>query len=131
MSFIWYTGLEEELFGDTPPPLLPSQQSTAGKPTDTTVELNPGSGGDSMDESNILVADFATGGAPASIGKRPRVVLGAEQDRTGIEPVRESSTLNGLPVVDAELRQMLRGMLDQRRRRLELLESLAVRALGR
>lgn len=45
------------------------------KPNDTTTVLNPGTGGDSMDESSVPQDDATT------IAKRPRVVLGRDDGK--------------------------------------------------
>ena len=98
---------------------------------DTTTTLNSGTGGDSLDESNILEADFATGAAPVSVGKRPRVVIGGEMSRDAlIEPMREGDGY-ALPVVDMEARAMLAEILECDQRIVELLEAFVSAALSK
>lgn len=98
---------------------------------DTTTTLNPGVGGDSMDESNILEATYATGAAPASVGKRPRVVIGGETSRSAIvEPLMDTEGY-ALPVVDVEARRMLGQILECDQRISELLEAFVSAALSK
>lgn len=96
---------------------------------DTTTELNPGTGGDVMDESNVLEPSFATGAAPASVGKRPRVVLGGQKSREAIiEPIQDGEGY-ALPVVDLEARALLAQILESDQRTRELLEILVANAV--
>lgn len=98
---------------------------------DTTTTLNPGAGGDSMDESNVLEPTFSTGAAPTSVGKRPRVVIGGEQGRAVVvEPIMDTEGY-ALPTVDVEARKMLGQILECDERIAELLEAFVAAALRR
>lgn len=75
--------------------------------TDTTTTLNPGSGGDAMDESLVTQSDGAT------LAKRPRVDVGYQSSdgKTG-RLVDES---RGLPVRDETARTHLEQMAEEMR----------------
>jgi hypothetical protein len=61
---------------------------------DTTTTLNPGVGGDSLDESAVYDKDGTL------LGKRARVVLGGEQSRNAVvEPVLVGAGQYGIPVL--------------------------------
>lgn len=98
---------------------------------DTTTTLNSGTGGDVLDESNVLEASFTTGAAPASVGKRPRVVIGGQDERASlIEPLRDVSGF-ALPVVDVEARRMLAEMHASMARIEEMIAAYVTAALAR
>lgn len=70
-------------------------------PNDTTTELNPGSGGDTMDETSVVQSDGETS------AKRPRVDVGfAGDDEQG----RLVAKGNPLPVSNEEVREVLQGI---------------------
>jgi hypothetical protein len=71
--------------------------------TDTTTVLNPGSGGDSMDESSVVQADGST------TAKQPRVhvAFGADDVRS-----RLVSNSSPLPVADERALALLQQMAD-------------------
>lgn len=102
-----------------------------GAPEDTTSTLGTGAGGTVIDESNILVPSFITGAAPASVGKRPRVVIGGTGARATQVLTTGKKYQGQLHVVDVELRKCLAAMLDERRLRLALLEKVIHRMVGR
>lgn len=97
---------------------------------DTTTVLNPGVGGDSMDESRIIEQNLTTG-AVDLVGKRPRVCIGGEIERDVIvEPENEGDGSYSLPVVDRDVRQRLANIEAQMTRIADLLEVLVTSATG-
>jgi len=77
--------------------------------TNTTTVLNPGVGGDTMDETAVYENDST--GVPTLVGKRPRVTIGGENDRSAIiEPNVENDGTVSLPVADGEARNLLMKM---------------------
>lgn len=98
----------------------------------TTTVLNPGVGGDTMDE--VQAYEDNSQGVPTAVGKRPVVALGggtAKRDAI-IEPVMDPSTgLYSLPTQDQELRNLLAAILDTNMRILERLDALTDAALGK
>lgn len=95
---------------------------------DTSTTLSTGSGGDLLDMTAVLEADFDTGAAPESVGNRQRLVLGGELGRTVIGEPRRIDGGYALLIEDVELRRTLRAMLDQRLRREELIREFVTLA---
>ena len=89
-------------------------------PSDTTTTLNPGTGGDVMDESLVLQADGTTE------AKRPRVVVGFD-DGTLATNKRRGTVVESL-VADEELRHLLRLLLHESRKQTALLRILLAHA---
>lgn len=82
---------------------------------DTTTALNPGAGGDSMDESLVVQSDGAT------LAKRPRVVMGFDDGRL-IDDGHEGNVVIAMPVALApELHDQVNEMIDLLRDIRELL----------
>ena len=98
----------------------------------TTTVLNPGVGGDTMDE--VQAYEDNSQGVPTAVGKRPVVALGgatAQRDAV-VEPTMDPSTGEyTLPTQDQEVRALLHSILDTNLRILERLEALADAALGK
>lgn len=83
---------------------------------DTVTELNPGSGGDKMDEESAVQADSET------IAKRPRVQLGYTD---GDERQRLVSPEFPLPTTDRKVIELLTELLAETKEVKLLLMSLA------
>lgn len=94
----------------------------------TTTILNPGVGGDTMDETAVYENDST--GVPVLVGKRPRVTIGGESDRSAIiEPNVETNGSVSLPVSDGEARNLLMKMAKDIERLADAMESF-VEILG-
>lgn len=76
--------------------------------SDTTTVLNPGVGGDSMDEALVTQADGAT------TGKRPRVDVGFQTDGED-QRHRVVSRMSPLPIEDGDSHEFLRQMAEDMR----------------
>ena len=78
--------------------------------SDTTTTLNPGTGGDAMDETLALQGDGST------TGKRPRVEIALAEDPGSSGTPKLVNKTNPLPVtVDAEILECLTEILTELR----------------
>jgi hypothetical protein len=89
-------------------------------PSDTTTELNAGSGGDIMDESLVLQSDGTTE------AKRPRVVPGF--DDGSLQSYKRRGTVVEASVIDEESRHLLRRIHYEARKQTALLRMLLAHA---
>lgn len=89
-------------------------------PSDTTTELNAGTGGDIMDESLVLQADGTTE------AKRPRVVPGF--DDGSLQSHERRGTIVEAAVIDEEARHLLQRIHHESRKQTALLRLLLAHA---
>lgn len=97
----------------------------------TTTVLNPGVGGDTMDE--VQAYEDNSQGVPTAVGKRPVVALGGASSKREaiVEPTMDSASgMYSLPTTDQEVRTLLSAILASTLRQEKLLEAFVSAAVG-
>jgi hypothetical protein len=90
----------------------------------TTTTLNPGSGGDVMDETLVTQSDGVTS------AKRPRVVTGGDNGELQTYKTGSGVSRVAADVVDAELIQRLEILTQEQRRTNVIMRMLLMAATG-